>query len=76
MKTYLYRGSNLKSYRHFRDLSFMAEVNFWRLPKTIVSCDLFIITRECGSTLYVLYEDLLYRASSLKSTITFLALIS
>ena len=39
-------------YHHFSGLSFIAEVNFWRPLKTVVSCDLFII-RECGSTLYV-----------------------
>ena len=37
MKTYLYRASN------FSGLCFIEEVNFWRPPKTIVSCDLFII---------------------------------
>ena len=44
MKTYLYRASNL----HFSGLSFIAEVNFWRLPKTVVSCDKFIniVTRN------------------------------
>ena len=41
--TYLYRASNLKSTNHFLGVSFMAEVNFWRLLKTVVSCDLFII---------------------------------
>ena len=55
MKTYLYRASNLKStieiYHHFSGLSFIAEVNFWRPPKTIIFCDKFI--REYGSTLYV-----------------------
>ena len=40
MKTYLYRASNLN---HFSGLSFVAEVNFWRLIKTIISCNLFII---------------------------------
>ena len=34
MKTYLYRASNF---------SVIAEVNFWRPPKTVVSCDKFII---------------------------------
>ena len=29
-------------YHHFSGLSFIAEVNFWRPPKTVVSCDLFI----------------------------------
>ena len=38
---YLYRASNLE-----------AEVSFWTLLKTVVSCNLFII-RECSSTLYV-----------------------
>ena len=38
MKTYLYR----EVYHHFSGLSFIAEVNFWRPPKTVVSCDLFI----------------------------------
>ena len=28
-------------YHHFSGLSFIAEVNFWRPPKTVVSCDLF-----------------------------------
>ena len=42
MKTYLYRASNLV-YHHFSDLIFLAEVNFWRTLKTVVSCDLFII---------------------------------
>ena len=37
MKTYLYRASNLKF-----GLSFIAEVNLWCPPKTILSCDLFI----------------------------------
>ena len=45
MKTYLYRASYLKSTINFSGLSFMAEVNFWRLPKTIVSCDKFIIIK-------------------------------
>ena len=30
-------------YYHFSGLCFIAEVNFWRPPKTVVSCDLFII---------------------------------
>ena len=30
-------------YHHFSALSFIAEVNFWCPPKTVVSCDLFII---------------------------------
>ena len=51
MKTYLYRASNLKVYYHFSGLTFIAEVNFWRPLKTVVSCDLFI--REYGSTFYV-----------------------
>ena len=53
MNTYLYRASNLKSTITFlaSGLSFIAEVDFWRPLKTIVSCDLFIIIRECGSTL-------------------------
>ena len=33
-------------------ICFIAEVDFWCLLKTVVSCDLFII-REYGSTLYV-----------------------
>ena len=32
-----------KVYHHFSGLSFIAEVNFWRLTKTVVSCELFII---------------------------------
>ena len=43
MKTYLYRVSNL--------MSTIAEVNFWRPPKTVISSELFI--RQCGSTLYL-----------------------
>ena len=44
MKTYLYRASNLKSmYYHFSGLCFIVEVNFWRPPKTVDSCDLFIL---------------------------------
>ena len=44
----MYRASNLKSTitfldHYFSGLSFIAEVNFWRLPKTVVSCDIFII---------------------------------
>ena len=42
MKTYLYRALTLV-YHHFSGLSFMAEVSFWQLLKTIVSCDLIII---------------------------------
>ena len=30
-------------YHHFSGLSFIAEVNFWCLPKTVVSCDKFIL---------------------------------
>ena len=41
MKTYLYRASNLKSTITF--LGFIEEVNFWRPPKTVVSCNLFIL---------------------------------
>ena len=52
MKTYLYRASILESTITVSGLCFIAEVNFWCPPKTVVSCDLFII-RECGSTLYV-----------------------
>ena len=44
MKAYLYRTSNLKSYHLFSGLSFVAEINFWRPLKTVVSCDLFIIS--------------------------------
>ena len=40
MKTYLYRVSNL---HHFSGLSFISEVNFWCPPKTVDSCDLFIL---------------------------------
>ena len=29
-------------YHNFSGLSFIAEVNFWRLLKTVISCDLFI----------------------------------
>ena len=43
MKTYRYRVSNFEVYHHFFGLSFIAEVNFWCPPKTVVSCDLFII---------------------------------
>ena len=43
MKTYLYSASNLKSTITFFKLSLIAEVNFWCPPKTVVSCDLFII---------------------------------
>ena len=42
MKTYLYRASNL-NLPSLSGLSFIAEVNFWRPYKTVVSCDLFII---------------------------------
>ena len=38
-----YRASNFEVYHHFSGLSFIAEVNFWRLSKTAVSCDLLII---------------------------------
>ena len=40
MMNYLYRASNLKY--HFPGLSFIAEVNFWRLLKAVVSCYLAI----------------------------------
>ena len=51
MKTYLCRAED---YHHFSGLSFIVEVSFWRLLKTVVSCNLFIIIiRKCGSTLYV-----------------------
>ena len=44
MKTYLYRASNLKSTITFLALvNFIVVVNFWRPPKTVISCDLFII---------------------------------
>ena len=43
MKTYLYRASNLKSYHQISGLCFIAEVNFWHPPKTVVCCNLFII---------------------------------
>ena len=39
-------------FHHFSGLCFIAELNLWRPPKTVDSCDLFII-RECSSTLYV-----------------------
>ena len=39
MKTYLYRASTLKSTITFSGFSFIAEVNFWRPPKTVVSCE-------------------------------------
>ena len=59
MKTYLYRASNLTSHHHFSGLSFIAEVNFWRPLKTVVSCDLFIniinlfrqVFSECTETI-------------------------
>ena len=41
MKIYLYRASTLKYTVTFWTL-FIAEVNFWRPPKTIISCDKFI----------------------------------
>ena len=50
MKSYLYRASNLKF--TISGLCFIAEVDFWRPPKSVISCDLFII-RECSSTHYV-----------------------
>ena len=53
MKTYLYRAANFKSTITFFGPSFIAEVNFWSLLKSVVTYDLFIIIRECGSTLYV-----------------------
>ena len=43
MKTYLYRASNLKSTITFYGLTLIAEVNLWRPPKTVDSCDLFIL---------------------------------
>ena len=46
MKTYLYRASNLKSIIDFSGFCFMAEISFWQLLKTVVSCDLFIIRSE------------------------------
>ena len=57
MKTYLYKASNLKSSNTFQ-ASFISEINFWRPPppppqETVVSCDLFVIVRVCGSTLYL-----------------------
>ena len=42
MMSYMYRASNLKS-TLTSGFSFIAEVNFWRPLKTIISCDLFII---------------------------------
>ena len=30
-------------YHHFSGLCFIAEVNFWRPPKIVISCNLFII---------------------------------
>ena len=42
MKTYLYRTSNLKSTINFLPL-FHSGRHFWRPPKTVDSCDLFII---------------------------------
>ena len=50
MKTYLHRASNLKS--TISGLCFIAEVYFWHPPKTVISCDLFIL-RESSSTHYV-----------------------
>ena len=41
MKTYLYRALNLKVTITFP--TFIAEVNFWCPPKTVDSCDLFIL---------------------------------
>ena len=46
MKPYLDRSSNLKSTIDFSGFSFMAEISFWQLIKTVISCDLFIITSE------------------------------
>ena len=43
MNIYLYRASNLEVYHHFSGLCFTTEFNFWHLPKTVVSCDLFKI---------------------------------
>ena len=37
MKTYLYE---FEVYHHFSGLCFVAEVNFWRPPKTVNSCNL------------------------------------
>ena len=56
MKIYLYRASNLKS-TIFSGLNFIAEAIFWRLPKTVDSCDKFItflLTRLQDDV----YEDL------------------
>ena len=99
METYQYIAFEV--YHHFSGLSFIAEVDFWRPLKTVVSCDLFIMIREGSSTLYVglahtvpptntnfrltflitrlqraLLKTYLYRASNLKSNITFLASVS
>ena len=46
MKPYLYRSSNLKSTIDFSGFSFMAEISFWQLLKTVISYDLFIIISE------------------------------
>ena len=43
MMSYLIEHQIFKVYHHFSGLSFIAEINFWRPLKTIVSCDLFII---------------------------------
>ena len=39
----VYVDIKFEVYHHFSDLSFIAEVNFWRPLKTVVSCDFFII---------------------------------
>ena len=40
-------------YHHFSGVQLLAEINFWCPLKIVNSCDLFIIIREYGSTLYV-----------------------
>ena len=37
------KSIKIEVYHQFSGLCFIAEVNFWRPPKTVVSCDLFII---------------------------------
>ena len=70
MKTYVYRASNLKSIINL--LAFNSEQkSISGAHEKVVSCDLFIISRECSSTLYVALARA-DRASNLKSTITFL----
>ena len=86
MKTYLYRASNLKSTITFLELksisgarqtpSILAIIHNNQSAEALSMLGWHVLFHPLIQIQEALYEDLPYRASNLKSTITFLASVA